>query len=247
MKKYFAYTLSTNLLLRVSIWLILTVVFSIQVYAQNPSQQKNNAKYVTCIKAQDALIQAVRFNVRARVAKLLAQGENPNACDAADTPILVLALHEEAFDVASLLVRQPNIDFEQTNRHQETALMMAALKGQLTIVKDIVQRGAEIDRTGWSPLHYAASNGHLDVVRYLVEQGANVDAVSPNHTTPLMMAARGGYIHVVKLLIDLDADIFLKNDLDLTAADFAERYQQKEIAQGLRSRMKKLQAIKDQS
>lgn len=247
MKKYFICSLSTHLLIRTSIWLMLTVMLSMQVCAQNAPQQKSYAKHVMRIKATDAFIQAVKFNARSRVEELLAQGENPNACDTADTPMLVLALHEDAFDVASLLIHQPNINFEQSNRHQETALMMAALKGQLAIVKDIVQRGAEIDRPGWSPLHYAASNGHLEIVRYLIEQGAHVDAASPNHTTPLMMAARGGYIHIVKLLLDVDADIFLKNDLDLTAADFAERYQQKEIAQGLHSRMRKLQAIKKQS
>lgn len=247
MKKYFVCPPSANLLLRISIWLVLTTVFSIHADPKNASQQTSNTKHTLCSKAQDAFIQAVKFNSPSRVEELLAHGENPNACDAKDTPMLVLAFYEDAFDVASLLIRQPNIDFEQSNRHQETALMMAALKGQLAIVKDIVQRGAEIDRPGWSALHYAASNGHLDVVRYLIEQGAQVDARSPNHTTPLMMAARGGYIHITKLLLDADVDIFLKNDLDLTAADFAEQYQKKEIAQGLRSRMRKLQAIKNRS
>jgi ankyrin repeat protein len=55
-----------------------------------------------------------------------------------------------------------------------------------------------------------------------------------------MMAARYGHIKVVKYLLEHDADLSLHNTQDLTAIDFALMNNQKEIADGLRSRWKKL-------
>ena len=71
----------------------------------------------------------------------------------------------------------------------------------------------------FDPLH----NGHLDVIRLLLEQHAYIDAESPNGTTPLMMAAHYGTPEAVKLLLAEGADPTLKNQLGLSAIDFAFR------------------------
>ena len=119
--------------------------------------------------------------------------------------------------------------------------MMAALNGDLDMIKLMVDgEEAEVNKKGWAPLHYAATNGHNDVVKYLVDHAAYLDAESPNGTTPLMMAARGGHIETVKLLLDEGADMRLKNQQGMTVIDFADQYNQKEIADGLRSRWQKL-------
>lgn len=78
------------------------------------------------------------------------------------------------------------------------------------------------------------------MVKYLVDHAAYIDAESPNGTTPLMMAARGGHIETVKLLLDEGADMRLKNQQGMTVIDFADQYNQKEIADGLKSRWQKL-------
>jgi hypothetical protein len=72
-------------------------------------------------------------------------------------------------------------------------------------------------------LHYAASGGHVDILQMLLDQSAYIDAESPNKTTPLMMAARYGSPESVQLLLDAGADPTLRNELGLTALDFAER------------------------
>jgi ankyrin repeat protein len=58
-------------------------------------------------------------------------------------------------------------------------------------------------------------------VRLLLDHDAYIDAESPNKTTPLMMAARGGFRDIVEYLLAQDADLRLKNELGLTAVDFA--------------------------
>ena len=61
------------------------------------------------------------------------------------------------------------------------------------------------------------------MVRLLLENHAYIDAESPNKTTPLMMAAHYGNPGVVKLLLEEGADPLLKNQLGLSAIDFAQR------------------------
>ena len=80
-----------------------------------------------------------------------------------------------------------------------TPLMMAALKGNIAGVKMLLERGAQVNKSGWSPLHYAATGPEPDLVRLLLERGADVDAASPNGTTPLMMAANYGSPAAVKV------------------------------------------------
>ncbi|PKO35981.1 MAG: hypothetical protein CVU33_20800, partial [Betaproteobacteria bacterium HGW-Betaproteobacteria-6] len=94
----------------------------------------------------------------------------------------------------------------------------------------LIALDADVNKPGWAPLHYAATHGHLDVMRLLLENHAYIDAESPNGSTPLMMAAGYGTPEAVKLLLEEGADPMLKNQLGLTAIDFANRASRAESA-----------------
>jgi ankyrin repeat protein len=97
--------------------------------------------------------------------------------------------------------------------------MLAAIKGNVDIA-ELIKKGADVNKTGWTPLHYAASSGQLAIISLLLDQHAYIDAGSPNGTTPLMMAARYGTEAVDPLAEGADAR--LKNQQGLTALQFAE-------------------------
>ena len=157
------------------------------------------------------------------VKRLLGRGFDPNTLDPKGQHGLYLALRESSLKVAQLLVDWPKTDVNKLNAKDESALMLAALKGHQKIAEALVKRGADVNKTGWAPLHYAASSANLPIIAMLIENSAYIDAESPNGTTPLMMAAMYGTPEAVKLLIDEGADVQLKNAQGLTALQFAQR------------------------
>jgi hypothetical protein len=106
--------------------------------------------------------------------------------------------------------------------------MLAALKGYSDLCLLMIRKDADVNKTGWSPLHYAATGGQVAAIKVLLENHAYIDAESPNGSTPLMMAAMYGSAAAVKLLLESGADPTLKNTLGLTAIDFAVRGQKKD-------------------
>ena len=123
-----------------------------------------------------------------------------------------------------MLLASPQINLEARAPNGDTALMVAAYKGEKDIVAALLDKGAEPNRPGWTALHYAAASGSLDIARMLLEKSAYIDASAPNRTTPLMMAAGGGQTAMIKLLIEEGADQTIRNDAGMTARDFAAKF-----------------------
>jgi ankyrin repeat protein len=174
----------------------------------------------------DDFFKAVQFDDVKTVQSLLQRGFDPNTVNPAGTPGLMLAVREPSLKVAELLATWPQVKVEVRNDKDESVLMLAALKGYLSLVKKLVAQDADINKTGWTPLHYAASAasvGQVAVIEFLLDHSAYIDAESPNGTTPLMMAAMYGSPEAVKMLIQAGADLTLKNQMGLTALDFAVR------------------------
>ena len=162
---------------------------------------------------------------------LLQRGFDANTPDPQGRRGLTLAILEPAPKVAAVLIAWPKTDLNARKDKDENALMLAALKGQDEMVAALIARGAYVNKPGWAPLHYAATNGHVKIMARLIEAYAFIDAESPNGTTPLMMAAHYGSSDAVRLLIAEGADPLMKNQLGLTAVDFARRANRTEAAE----------------
>jgi len=167
------------------------------------------------------------------VRTLLARGVDANSVDAHGDPLIVIAAREGSDkSLGVLLAANPRVDAR--NRYGETALMLAAMKGNLGIARKLRERGAALDFPGWTPLIYAATAGHDDMVRYLLEQGAKIDATAPNGTTALMMAVREHKIETAELLVQRGADVNARNENGATALQWALRGNEAEFAERLR-------------
>ena len=169
----------------------------------------------------DDFFVAVKRNDGRTVGALLERGFDPNTRDPQGQVALILALKAENLAVAEALLASPATQVGLVNPLGESALMMAALRGQLVWCQRLLSRGAPINKAGWSPLHYAAVGPEPRVVQLLLDRGAVVDAEAPNRSTPLMMAARYGKEDSVRLLLARGADPKRINDANMSAADFA--------------------------
>lgn len=157
------------------------------------------------------------------VSGLVERGFDPNTPDPSGLHGLLLALRLKSVNVSRLLVTVAGTNVEARNAQDESPLMLAALRGYVDICSTLLSRDADVNKPGWTPLHYAATGGHVDVIQLLLEKHAYIDATSPNGSTPLMMAAMYGTVDSVRFLLDAGADPSIKNDLGLSALDFAQR------------------------
>lgn len=178
------------------------------------------------------------------ITALLRRGFDPNTRDPKGQVGLTVALQNGSSKAFAALLAAREVDVDARNKQDESPLMMAAIKGNMDAVKALLARDADVNKPGWTPLHYAASAGspqHTAIIALLLENYAYIDAASPNGTTPLMMAAQYGSAASVQLLLDEGADPTLKNRLGLTAADFALRVGRTESAEKLAAAIRKRQ------
>ena len=164
---------------------------------------------------------AIELDQAQTVQSLLKRGFDPNTPDTQGQPALIAAIRKPSPKVAEVLIRWPKTKLNVQNSHDETPLMMAAFDNQLALARLLIEKGADVNKPGWTPLHYAATKGHVEMMKLLLEMHAYIDAESPNGTTPLMMAAHYGTPHATKLLLDEGADPTPKNEKNLSALDFA--------------------------
>ena len=171
-------------------------------------------------------------NARA-VTDLLARGFDPNTRDEQGQHPLFLALRAESDRVTRVLIEHPGTGIDQTNALGETPLMMAALRGREEWVARLIERGARVNRDGWTALHSAASGPTLAVIKQLLDRGAELNARAPNGSTPLMVGAQHGSEEAVMRLLEAGADARLRDARGRSAADLARSVGRERLAERL--------------
>lgn len=188
---------------------------------------------VACHASSVEFFRAIGIDNDRTVKAMLAEGFDPNTRDEKGQVPLFVALRAESGRVANALAADPRTRVDEPNAAGETPLMMAALKGQLDWTARLVKMGAQVNRSGWSPLLYAASGPEPRTVVLLLDHGAAIDAPAPNGSTALMMAARYGSEGAVNVLLERGADPRRRNDQGLDAAAFARSAGREQLAERL--------------
>ena len=105
------------------------------------------------------------------------------------------------------------------------ALFQAAIDGNVDMLKQHLEDGAEINQAGFgygaTPLSMALAGGHLAASKLLIEKGANVNAIVDGGGNLLFFIAPSGKEDLVELLLKNGAKVNHKNKYGDTPLDEA--------------------------
>ena len=194
---------------------ILAVLLSVLAFLVPPAQAGSH---------EEVLAAARRGNVGS-LSKLLGSGAvSPDTIDGEGNSLLILTVRDGYTEAATTILRfRPRLDHR--NRNGDSALMIAASKGDMKLLDLLLANGAKTnpptDKNAWTALHYAAFEGQLPALERLLAAGADIDALTPNLSDALMLAARNGHIDTVRRLLKTPIDLDRRNDREVTAEEWA--------------------------
>lgn len=105
-----------------------------------------------------------------------------------------------------------------------TPLMQAAIQGDISIVKSLIDAGAEVNYVNAddnNALWFACVSNSPEIVLQLVEAGCNINNQNVNGATCLIYASSAGKFEIVKTLVQAQADISCKTLDGFNALDSA--------------------------
>jgi ankyrin repeat protein/beta-lactamase regulating signal transducer with metallopeptidase domain len=164
------------------------------------------------------------------VKALLDAGANAELKDDNGMSSLQHALDIGMPDIVKLLA---NTDDRVPDLHR------AALKGDLSKLKELLGAGADIndkDAFGRTPIEYALAGGQIDVAKFLLDQGVDINLKLRRNRSLLHLAARAGLLEIVQILIEKGIPVDTVSQGGGTILNEAVSYGHKEIAEFLISK-----------
>jgi glycerophosphodiester phosphodiesterase len=139
----------------------------------------------TISKSGAVLALATKSNYKVIVQMLVEAGVNINWQDETGETALHIAARFGHDECARVLLQgcgdqKANVEIVE-NSYSWTPLHVGAVDGQLSVVKLLVESGAEVkkaDSSGWTAKEHAALRGHLNIARFL--------ATNEEHSTPTL-------------------------------------------------------------
>lgn len=142
------------------------------------------------------------------VEMLLNRGADYSIPDCNGARALHYAAQNNNFDVVISMLNLHKVTDKPDNENR-TALMWAALKGSLEVMKVLLERKCTdvnaVDVHQQTALHMSCVAGHLECVKLLVSFGADVNIVDKKHHIPLFYACMSGHVEIVSELLGQNA------------------------------------------
>ena len=130
-------------------------------------------------------------------------------------------------------------DINQKNSSGDSLLLLGARRGSVSIVEDLLEKGADVNASGGhygSALQTALSLGHDTIVQPLLEKGADVNATGGKYGSSLQAASYSGHESTVQLLLEKGADVNASSGNYGSALQAASLFGHKSIVQQLLDR-----------
>lgn len=189
----------------------------------------------SCSSALTPLMYAAQNGNKEMTELLLSCGYCITEKNAFDQTPMIIACANGQFEIAKLFIekcKEANgsiIKKEEIvnakDLAEDTSLHHAARKGNIQLVKLLIENGASINEQnnkGKTSLHLACENGDSDLIRFFITSGADIQVRDDHQNTSLMIACQSGDLEKVKLLVN-NQNVNDKNDEDRTPLMFASK------------------------
>ena len=159
-------------------------------------------------RSRTPLIVAAHFGRHEAARTLLRLGANPNALDHQRYDVLTIAAVKNDMEMLKIALDGGANPRATTSLYDGTALIAAAHRGHVEVVRALIDAGAPLDHInnlGWTALLEAVvlGNGgsnHTAVVAALVKAGADPNIADRQRKTALAHARSRGYGEMIRLL-----------------------------------------------
>ena len=180
------------------------------------------------VESQD-LWQAAANNDRASAERLLAEGADAKAKNAAGNTAFDVAV-ESGHDALAAILLKAVAGINGRDEKSWTPLHWAIVADDWDLVRELIEAGADISLGSQQNALEIAKlmNSETKLIEVFID-AKGVDAIVRDGWTALMHAARDGHTEVVKLLIDNGADLNHKSNGGVTALRTAAREGRTEV------------------
>jgi len=118
---------------------------------------------------------------------------------------LTYAQEGNVSDVESFL--RTGMNPNAKDKHGNTALMLATLKGHKNVIQALLENGADAnagDNYGRTALSAASEFGHTEIIQILLDKGADINVEGNFGKTAIMRATARGHADIIRLLKEAD-------------------------------------------
>jgi len=157
------------------------------------------------------LYQAVINNDLTKIKYFLVNGVNPNYLNEEEyMTVLEKAIALNCSEAIYLLLQAGASVNRVSYLEEDTPLALASKLGNIKLVKQLLEKGSDVNDSGFeSPLYYAVEGKYIEIIKILLEAGADINFRNDEGYTALKRAAQLGYLEIVKLLVEAGADVNL--------------------------------------
>ena len=149
------------------------------------------------------LLKAVRGGDDAALEVALLEGGSPNDRSTGGVPAVLVAVEVRNLSGLRMLIEAGARVDTRAYQDDRTALTVAAERGEAVFVRELIEAGADPDRTGSgteTAIIKAARNGHVAAVQALVDGGADVNETDLTGLTVLEIAESNHHYQIAEIL-----------------------------------------------
>lgn len=221
------------------LWLIGFILIFAVIFiscGKSPERAKSELLQMDLEFTPKGFIKAVSDGNKIAIDLFMITDIDPNTKNQAGYSALMIAAQGNNAAICKSLLQNKKTNSELKGPLGETALHLAAKKGQVDAIQILLSFRANpnsTDKFGSTPLMYAAEAGQTKACEALLLKDDNINQQNDWGNTALMYAAKEGKADTVKVLLAQKADATIWNTGKKTAMKFAKDRGAKDIVQML--------------